>query len=497
VEINEYSDWLSTNKVKLNLNEHNADIYEISYIYDTLFDSENYYDTPQLRIIQWNAHFDSPPKQRPTDLDLSNVLTQMTTYVANGYELSNMDWWANYNDLVITNIDLKEQIALGKLHQNTAIYTAGDKFIEGTKDVFDAVGDFVSGLMPWNWGEEKVEEKDYKNENVYYNANAEEAPVGYYYVNPVTSDYTLSGGLKKNKVMLTSDEVLTAAYLLNPQNSNDKALSSTSDLFMIDRYFYNYFANNYSKGINYDQTISSSSDSSNINRFFEYVSANKVNWMQTEGSPYSLRIESFISLNDEVSLTKKIDFNSKNSKLSNLITINGGNENSVDDVNNENLDTTNTIGQGQIVIRTLGLVYEDTILLDKVQVKQIRIAFIVAVVVVAVVIVTAIFTAGQSIHAAWGAIGSAGAGMTGLAVTWAKFKAIMSFMGTIFSSISSIAKSAIISTLVNGMLASLVIESMTAKFLSRNLTAGSPVRNMAIELFVSNIKDLSNFYSGS
>ena len=213
------------------------------------------------------------------------------------------------------------------------------------------------------------------------------APTGYYYVNPVTSDYSFTSNTNMtNRKMITNNSIITAAAMLNSENAKDVNVSYASGLTGIDKYFDNYFTGFWSKGVNYDEEVTS------LN-FIQSVSKERTNWAQNVGSPYSLRVESYISLRNEVvSDINGLKFK-EGEKLTNHITINNNDANTATKTDDGTYTVSKLGGKGHILIRTLGMIFEDKIIGDKeTDEKLARTMIISSIVFVALMVITVVLT---------------------------------------------------------------------------------------------------------
>ena len=303
-------------------------------------------------------------------LEAVDFQTKLTTYVLSAYELLNCDLSANYNDLIVTNIDLKEQVQLGNLSNEVEKTNFGDKFTY-TVDKF------------FGNDELKVVSKDFK-----YSESRDDAPTGYYFVNNVSSDYSYqkqTTSLQNHKI--TSEEF--SAY--NELNNNTDLKASLSDnafvsaLTSAQQYFYPYLSNSSARGANYISPSSNYLQSIN-------VKTNHKDFAQNQGDTYSLKVVSYVAVNDKVlnnaeNPSPLIDFNNSNgiSTLTNEITI--GAEGQASSYNDEIKDRS--------IIRRIGLAWNNEMLLTASEyiklgiITGITIFFAVVLIVAAVVAIVA------------------------------------------------------------------------------------------------------------
>ena len=280
-------------------------------------------------------------------LEAVDFQTKLTTYVLSAYELLNCDLSANYNDLIITNIDLKEQVQLGNLKDDIETTNLANKITHWLNQLTNSDLDIVSS-------------------EIKYDGSRDEAPVGYYFVNNVSSDYSYQKQTTSLQTHKITSEEFSAYYQLSNSDltKNDTTLSNNafiSAMYSAQQYFYPYLSNSSARGANYV--------SPNTN-YLQSINAktNYKDFSQNNEDTYSLKVCSYVAVNDKVINTDGnplIDFNNSNgiSTLSNDITI--GAEGQSSSYNEDIKDRS--------IIRRIGLAIDNKTLLTTSEYKKLSI----------------------------------------------------------------------------------------------------------------------------
>ncbi|MBP3630645.1 MAG: hypothetical protein J6J23_04055, partial [Clostridia bacterium] len=280
---------------------------------------------------------------------------------------------------------------------------------------------------------------------------------------------------------------ITAAAMLNSENAKDVNVSYASGLTGIDKYFDNYFTGFWSKGVNYDEEVTS------LN-FIQSVSKERTNWAQNVGSPYSLRVESYISLRNEVvSDINGLKFK-EGEKLTNHITINNNDANTATKTDDGTYTVSKLGGKGHILIRTLGMIFEDKIIGDKeTDEKLARTMIISSIVFVALMVITVVLTI-VSLGSAAPTLTLPASGMIATIKAINKFvRSLIVFLTkTIISHITKMLIFIILESAIVGIIAFHITSSILSSTINESITAGAPLLTKMIR--VRSMTEL-DFYS--
>ena len=308
-------------------------------------------------------------------LEAVDFQTKLTTYVLSAYELLNCDLSANYNDLIVTNIDLKEQVQLGNLKDDIEKTNLANKITHWLNQLTNSDLDIVSD--------------EFK-----YDGSRDEAPVGYYFVNNVSSDYSYqkqTTSLQTHKI--TSEEFSAYNELKNLNGVTPKDNAFISAMYSAQQYFYPYLSNSSARGANYISPFGNSYQNT-IN-----AKTNYKDFSQNNEDVYSLKVCSYVAVNDKVINTDGnplIDFNNSNgiSTLSNDITIGAEGQSSA---YNEDI-------KDRSVIRRIGLAIDNKTLLTTSEYKKLGIITGISLAIATVLIIVGLVVTIQSAGTATGPV---------------------------------------------------------------------------------------------
>ena len=364
--------------------------------------------------------------------DEFNLQTYLTTYVLSAYELLQLDLSANYNDFIITNIDLKEQVQLGSLLESGNLVdetTFADVSKKAGKTALINIvgGPFgMIGTSIYNAVNDKTDTKKTTNnlEELAWNdyeIKVSDAPVGFYFVNNVTSDYTYTQTkISTQSTKITMDEYLQYASLIYDDNQKTGGISALteSDMAIINtfnkanRYFTPYFANAYSRGANY---VSRSTGNINIlNSINLRTNLTSFNAETEDFDFYSLKVKSYIAITDSVFKDNVFANDNGISKLTNVINV-GKNADEGNDSTTVKVSSTGETYTNRAIIRSVGLVINDVTLITKSDSDKIAKAKLFIVASAIVIVVTTVALTIATGGAGSGLLATATSGLTKLA----------------------------------------------------------------------------------